>query len=125
MGAHEVRTAEIASRCLEYLGFNVTKSTGRYGTVGVFSSGLGSAVLRVDMDALSIFEMTKLPYTSPKTFTNETGKGKPTIHTHSHNMDITNLIATAMLLVEAESEWSGVLICLFQPNEENGASSYI
>ena len=75
------------------------------------------------MDALLIRENTGLPYLSTKYFTDRDGKEKHVMHACGHDMNVTNFMATAALLCKAKSSWSGTLICLFQPNEENGAGA--
>ena len=123
LGKHESRTAGIASEHLQQLGFQVSDKIGGHGIVGVLKNGPGRTVmLRADMDALPILENTGLPYSSTACH-NEDGKVSPVMHACGHNMHVTSLMAAATLLVEAKSMWSGTLICLFQPNEENGAGA--
>ena len=124
LGTHEARTAAIAATHMKDLGFKVTEKIGGHGIVGVLRNGSGSTVLlRADMDALPILENTKLSYASTKTLTDKEGKKTPIMHACGHDMNVTNLMATAELLFQAKSKWSGTLICLFQPNEENGAGA--
>ena len=75
------------------------------------------------MDALPIRENTGLPYASTKLFTGRNGKKKPIMHTCDHDINVTNLMAMATLSSSIKSSWSGTLMCLFQPNEENGAGA--
>ena len=75
------------------------------------------------MDALPIRENTGLPYASTKYFTDRDGKEKTVMHVCGHDMNVTNLMATATLLCKAKYLWFGTLICLFQPNEANGAGA--
>lgn len=124
LGEHESRTAAIASKHLKDLGFKVIEKIGGHGAVGLLSNGSGPTVLlRADMDALPIRENTGLPYASTTYFTDSDGKTTPVMHACGHDMNVTNLMATATLLRDAMSAWSGTLICLFQPNEENGAGA--
>ena len=124
LGTHEVRTAAIASAHLQSLGFKVTENIGGHGVVGVLANGSGSTILlRADMDALPIRENTQLPYASSKVFKDKDGKETPIMHACGHDMNVANLMAAAELLTHAKSKWSGTLICLFQPNEENGAGA--
>ena len=124
LGEHESRTAAIASNHLKGLGFEVTEKIGGHGAVGILFNGSGRTILlRADMDALPIRENTDLPYASTKYFTGNDGKKTPVMHACGHDMNVTNLMATATLLRNAMSTWSGTLICLFQPNEENGAGA--
>ena len=124
LGEYESRTAEIAGKHLKELDFEVTEHIGGHGNVGILRNGSGNTVLlRADMDALPIRENTGLPYASLKYFTDRYGKEKPVMHACGHDMNVVNLMATATLLRKAKSLWSGTLICLFQPNEENGAGA--
>ena len=124
LGEHEARTAAIASEHLERLGFSVSRNIGGHGTVGVLTNGEGPTILLcADMDALPILENTSLPYASTVRFKDQDGKESPVMHACGHDMHVTCLMAAAELLVNAKSTWSGVLICLFQPNEENGAGA--
>lgn len=105
LGTHEVRTAAIASAHLKDLDFKVTKNIGGHGVVGVLSNGPGSTVLlRADMDALSIRENTQLPYASTKIFKDKDGKKTPIMHACGHDMNVTNLMATAELLTHTKSK---------------------
>lgn len=71
-------------------------------------------------DALPIRENTGVPYASQKTFTDEDGNKHPVMHACGHDMHVTSLLGAADLLKQTSSSWSGTLICLLQPNEENG-----
>ncbi|KFY95963.1 hypothetical protein V498_02995 [Pseudogymnoascus sp. VKM F-4517 (FW-2822)] len=115
LGTKEKRTAGIIAKCLIKGGFDVHDNIGGYGLAAVLRRGDGPTVLlRADMDALALEEETGLDYKS--TVPN-------TMHACGHDMHVTCLLTAAKLLNAARSEWSGTLICVFQPNEENGAGA--
>ncbi|KFY26308.1 hypothetical protein V493_04181 [Pseudogymnoascus sp. VKM F-4281 (FW-2241)] len=115
LGTKEKRTAGIIAKRLKEAGFDVHENIGGHGLAAVIRRGDGPTVLlRADMDALALEEETDLPYKS--TISN-------TMHACGHDMHVTCLLTAAKLLDAAKSEWSGTLICVFQPNEENGAGA--
>ncbi|KFZ12535.1 hypothetical protein V502_07046 [Pseudogymnoascus sp. VKM F-4520 (FW-2644)] len=115
LGTKEKRTAGIVAKRLKEAGFDVHENIGGHGLAAVLRRGDGPTVmLRADMDALALEEETDLPYKS--TVSN-------TMHACGHDMHVTCLLAAAKLLNAAKSEWSGTLICVFQPNEENAAGA--
>lgn len=115
LGTKEKRTANIIAKRLKEASFDVHENIGGHGVAAVLKRGDGPTVLlRADMDALAIKEETDLPYKSTVS---------KTMHACGHDMHVTCLLAAAQLLNNAKSEWSGTLICLFQPNEENAAGA--
>ncbi|OBT60531.1 hypothetical protein VE03_10030 [Pseudogymnoascus sp. 23342-1-I1] len=115
LGTKEKRTAGIIAKHLKEAGFDVHENIGGHGVAAVLRKGDGPTVLlRADMDALALEEETDLPYKSTVS---------KTMHACGHDMHVTCLLTAAKLLNAAKSEWSGTLICVFQPNEENGAGA--
>jgi amidohydrolase len=97
---------------------------GGYGLAGVFRNGTGKTVLlRADMDALPVKELTGLPYASTATMRDADGTVKPVMHACGHDMHITCLLAAAESLVQLRHAWRGTLIVLFQPDEERGGGA--
>jgi amidohydrolase len=124
LGKQECRTASIAEEHLKSLGFEVHARIGGYGLAGILKNGPGCVVLlRADMDALPIKEETGLSYASRVEQKNEAGETVPVMHACGHDMNTSCMMAVATLLKNAQAEWSGTLICLFQPNEETGAGA--
>lgn len=124
LGTNESRTSSIASMHLEELGFAVHRNVGGHGVVGVLENGDGKTILlRADMDALPIKEETGLPYASKARGKDLDGEDTPVMHACGHDMHITCLMAVASLLHNAKADWTGTLICLFQPDEEHGAGA--
>src|SRR2546425_9372540 len=78
LSKHEDKTAAKLAARLRDLGFEVTEHVGGTGIVGVLRNGSGPTVLvRTDMDALPIKELTGLPYASTVTSKNDAGRAPP------------------------------------------------
>ena len=113
------------------LGYELHTSIGGHGLAGVLANDDGSGptvLLRADIDALPVLEMTGLPYACKVTMKDVSdGIDKPVMHACGHDMHITCLLAAAEHLGRIKSSWKGTLIVLFQPNEEraNGAKSMV
>ena len=124
LSTQESRTVAIAAAHLKRLGFSIHEQVGRHGVVGVLRNGPGPTVLlRAEMDALPVLERTKLPYASTVRMRDTDGEEKPVMHACGHDMHITCLMAASTLLCAAREEWTGTLLCLFQPNEERGGGA--
>lgn len=116
----ETRTAGIVSEHLEAAGYSVTPGVGKTGVVGVLERGEGPTVmLRADMDALPVKELTGLDYASTQTATLPDGTTTPVMHACGHDLHTTCLIGAASALA-ADTSWQGKLIVVFQPAEEVG-----
>lgn len=121
-GFGEERTAAVGAAALADAGYQVTTGVGGTGVVGVLRSGPGPTVLiRADMDALPVRELTGLPYASrvgapgdPRT---------PLMHACGHDMHVTCLVGAASVLAAARGNWSGTVMAVLQPSEENGAGA--
>ena len=118
----EKATSETAAAHLARLNaYEIHTHIGGYGFAGVLRNGPGKTVLlRADMDALPVKELTSLPYASTVTMNDTNGVEKPVMHACGHDMHITCLLAAAETMASVREEWSGTLIVLFQPNEERG-----
>lgn len=113
----ETRTAGEAARRLGSYGYEVTTGIAGTGVTGVLRNGEGPVVLlRADMDALPVRELSGLPYAS-------TADG--VMHACGHDVHVTCLLGAARLLSDerARGAWSGTLVALFQPAEEKGGGA--
>ncbi|KAJ4294372.1 hypothetical protein N0V90_008062 [Kalmusia sp. IMI 367209] len=122
----EKETAATTAKYLSKLpDFKITTGIGGHGFAGVLSNGSGPTVLlRSDLDALPIKEVTNLRYASTARQVSErTGEDSPVMHACGHDMHITCLLAAAEHLSALRSSWSGTLIVLFQPAEERGTGA--
>src|SRR5881397_2633693 len=96
---HKTRTAGVAADHLRAAGYEVTTDVGKTGVVGLLRNGDGPTVmLRADMDALPVEEMTRLPYASTATATDSAGNEVPVMHACGHDMHVTWLAGAAALL---------------------------
>ncbi|MDC5697034.1 amidohydrolase [Intrasporangium calvum] len=118
----EKETAAEVSRRLEGFGYEVQQVGG--GVVGVLANGTGPTVLvRADMDALPVTELTELPYASKVTAVDETGATVGVSHACGHDVHITCLLGAAELLAQGRQSWAGTFVALFQPAEETAAGA--
>lgn len=125
LSLQEKATSEkIAAHLAQLNAFEIQTNIGGYGLVGVLRNGPGKTILlRADMDALPVKELTGLPYASEVVMRDADGNDKPVMHACGHDMHITCLLAASETLVKARDLWSGTLIVLFQPNEERGGGA--
>lgn len=108
----EHRTAGIVAARLRDSGVRVHEGVGGTGVVGVLENGDGPRVLlRADMDALPVGEVTGLPYASV-----EPG----VMHACGHDVHVACLLGAVELLARATDHWRGTVIAVFQPAEEVG-----
>lgn len=119
----EEKTSQALAAELRKVGFEVTENFGGYGIVGILKNGEGPTLLyRTDMDALPMYEKTKLPYTSQLTTTlngNEVG----TMHSCGHDIHMTTWLGTARAMAQHKDQWKGTLMLIGQPAEEIGAGA--
>jgi amidohydrolase len=125
LSRQEKSTSEkVAAHLAQLKAFEIHTNIGGYGLAGVFKNGPGKTVLlRADMDALPVKELTGLPYASSVTMRDADGIEKPVMHACGHDMHMTCLLAAAEALVKMQDSWSGTLIALFQPDEERGGGA--
>ena len=119
LSMQEVRTAGLAERHLRDNGYEVTAGVGKTGVVGVLRNGDGPIVmLRADMDALPIREMTGLDYASTAVGKDASGAAVPVAHSCGHDMHVAWLMGASHILSSGRDHWKGTLLALFQPGEE-------
>ena len=116
----EKRTAALVARTLRDLGLEVRSGIGRTGVVGLIQGGRPGAtvMLRADMDALPIQEISGAPYAST-----EPG----VMHACGHDGHVAIGLGAATLLARHSAELPGRVLLLFQPAEEGdgGAKAMI
>ncbi|CAG8103449.1 unnamed protein product [Penicillium salamii] len=125
LSCQELKTSEkIAEHLSQLDAFEIHTKIGGHGLTGVLRNGPGKTILlRADMDALPVKELTGLPYASTVTMQDATGLERPVMHACGHDMHVTCLLAAAETLVKIRDSWSGTLIVLFQPDEERGGGA--
>ncbi|KAJ5776202.1 uncharacterized protein N7511_001213 [Penicillium nucicola] len=120
LSGEEEQTAKKAADHLKALGYEVHTKIGGHGVAGVLRNGAGPTILlRGDMDALPVEEQTGLEYSSKVIARDSSGKQQPVMHACGHDTHVTSLMAASTLLHAAREEWTGTLICIFQPAEEH------
>ncbi len=116
----ETRTAAVVARELTRLGIDHRTGVGRTGVVGTITGGRPgpTLVIRGDMDALPITEMTGLPFAS---------QNPGLMHACGHDVHTTTLLGAAAALKQLAPGMAGTVRLLFQPAEEilGGAAAMI
>jgi hippurate hydrolase len=124
LSRQEFKTAAKMAEALRMLGFEVTTGIGGNGVVGVFRNGSGPVLmLRTDMDALPIMEMTGLPYASVVKVIDSEGAGTPVMHACGHDLHMTVWYGTLSALTSLRNKWHGTIVAVAQPAEEVSGGS--
>ena len=120
----ESATATRLVRELEGTGFEITPHFGGQGLVAVLRNGEGPTVLvRTEMDALPVTELTGLPYASQVRMRGPDGAEVGVMHACGHDMHMACWVGTARLLASTRDHWQGTLVFIAQPSEEIGAGA--
>ncbi|KAI6087475.1 hypothetical protein F4821DRAFT_235868 [Hypoxylon rubiginosum] len=115
----ESNTAMLVANHLKLLGFEVHTGIGGHGVAAVLKNGRGKTILmRAELDALPILEQTEVPYKSTKRMIDRYGNERPVMHACGHDMNMATLLGASALLMAAKRMWSGTLVIVFQPDEE-------
>ncbi|MES2596918.1 MAG: amidohydrolase [Verrucomicrobiota bacterium] len=119
LSMHEAETSVRVAKELRDAGLEVTEKVGGHGVVGVLKNGEGPVIMvRTDMDALPVKELTGLPYASKKLVKEETGREVNVMHACGHDMHMTSFIGTARVLAKTRDQWKGTVVMIGQPAEE-------
>lgn len=132
----EEKTSAFFASQLRALGYTVTERVGKYdnpdwtnyGVVAVMKNGAGpTLLLRTELDALPVDEMTGLAYASKVKTKNDTGQEVSVMHACGHDIHMTSMLGTAKMLAALKDQWSGTLLLIGQPAEEviDGARSMV
>ena len=120
----EVRTAQRMARELEASGFEVSRSIGGHGVVGLLRNGEGpTLMLRTDLDGLPITEETGLEYASKVRIQDPDGQSIGLMHACGHDVHMTCFVGAARILGREKNRWKGTLLMVAQPAEERGAGA--
>lgn len=122
----ESETAEKVISILKSLStdLEIITGIGGHGLVAILRNGPGTTLLlRADMDALPVQELTDLDYACKKTMLDDQSQEQPVMHACGHDMHLTALLATADTLLSSRREWTGTVIFLFQQAEEKVAGA--
>ncbi len=119
LGFHELRTSALLAARMRKLGFTVTEHVGKTGVVAVMHNGDGPVVMvRTELDALPMEELTGLAYASRATATREDGTTTFVAHSCGHDNHMAAWLGTATALVALKDRWHGTLVFVGQPAEE-------
>lgn len=120
LGFELPRTSALVARALADLGLEVRTGVGRSGVVALLHGGRPgpTVMLRADMDALPVQEISDAPYASMV-------PGK--MHACGHDGHVAIGLGAATLLARHAAELPGRVLLVFQPAEEGegGASAMI
>ncbi len=105
------RTAGVVARALGELGCEVRTGVGRSGVVGLIAGGKPgpTVMLRADMDALPIQEISDAPYIS---------QVPGVMHACGHDGHVAIGLGAATLLARHAADLPGQVLLVFQPAEE-------
>ena len=121
---HEKNTSARIANELRQAGFDVTEHVGGFGVVGIMRNGAGPTVLlRTDMDALPVKEMTDLSYASKVKTIDDQGNEVSVMHACGHDIHMSVFIGTARRLKAMRNQWRGTVVMIGQPAEERGAGA--
>jgi amidohydrolase len=119
LSLHEQRTAEIAARRSEGLGFSVRSGVGGSGVIadldGAGGEGGPTLMLRADMDALPVRERG-----DDRAVTSEVDG---VMHACGHDGHVAMALGAASVLAAVRDTWHGRLRLCFQPAEEIAAGA--
>ena len=116
LGFEVHRTAELVSKHLNNLGFEVSTGIGKTGVVGdLIGKNDGPTIgLRADMDALPIQETSDLPYSSVN---------EGVMHACGHDGHTAMLLGAATIIKQLQNKLNGNVRFIFQPAEEGGGGA--
>ena len=119
LSGHEARTASVMAQKLRTAGYEVTEHIGGTGIVAVLKNGDGPTVLlRTELDALPVEEQTGLPYASKVRVRNDAGQEVGVMHACGHDIHMSALYGTAVVMAQSRNTWHGTLVLIGQPAEE-------
>ena len=110
VGLHLPRTQEKILDALDGLGLEITTGKSLSSVTAVLRGGEDgpSVLLRGDMDALPVEELTDLEYASTN----------GAMHACGHDLHVAGLVGAARLLAAQQRDISGNIVFMFQPGEE-------
>ena len=112
LGGEEHRTAELITRELDGMGIEYTTGVAGTGVVGLLRGNNPEGrvlLIRADMDALPLTELTDCPFRS---------KNPGVMHACGHDAHVASLLGAAKILSGLRDRFSGTVKLCFQPAEE-------
>ena len=112
-GYQELKTAALVADRLRFLGMEVETGVGGTGVVGLLQGAEPgrTVLLRADMDALPLQEMSDVDYAS---------QTPGVMHACGHDGHTAMLLGAARILAERKADIPGTVKFMFQPAEEGG-----
>lgn len=112
----EFQTAEFIKDRLTEMGYKVSTNIGGTGVIAILETVYPGPVIafRADMDALPIMETTELPYESRRS---------GVMHACGHDVHMSVLLGTALMLSKLKSHLRGTIKLIFQPGEESNGGA--
>ena len=121
LSLYEFETAARMAEEFAAAGYEVTTEVGGTGVVGLLRNGDGPTVMiRADMDALPVKELTGVEYASSVMAKDLFGREVPVMHACGHDIHMANLIGVARKLSDIRDQWRGTVVLVAQPAEERG-----
>lgn len=121
---HEEKTSQRMAEEMRKIGLDVTEKIGGWGVVAVLKNGPGKTILvRTDLDALPVREITGLPFASKVKTKDDLGNEVSVMHACGHDMHMTCWVGTARALVAMKDQWKGTLVFIGQPAEERSGGA--
>lgn len=119
LSLQEVETAARVAKELRAAGFEVTEKVGGNGLVGVLKNGEGPVIMvRTDLDALPVAELSGVPYASTKKVKDLSGQEVSVMHACGHDIHMASFIGTARVLSQLREQWQGTVVMIGQHAEE-------
>jgi hippurate hydrolase len=128
LSEQEEKTAALVASELKSLGYDVTTNVGGHGVVAVMKNGAGKTLLiRTDLDALPVRELTGAPYASRVLTKDPAGQTVGVMHACGHDVHVTCLVGVARAMAQFKGQWKGTLVLIGQPAEEivHGAAAML
>ena len=124
LSGQERWTADRIASELKQLGYEVTTGIGGTGIVALLKNGPGPVImLRTELDALPVTEMTGLPFASTLKAKSDNGVETGVMHACGHDVHMSSAVATARIMANTKNRWKGTLMILGQPAEETGTGA--
>jgi amidohydrolase len=120
----EKQTAAKIAELWKTEGFEITTGVGGHGVVAILKNGDGPTImLRTDLDALPVTELTNLAYSSKVKVKNVEGAEVGVMHACGHDVHMCVLTGSARYLAQNKGAWKGTLMLIAQPAEETGGGA--
>lgn len=120
----EKQTAAKLAELWKSEGFEITTGVGGHGVVAILKNGDGPTImLRTDLDALPVTELTNLVYGSKIKVKNAEGAEVGVMHACGHDVHMCVVTGSARYLAQNRGGWKGTLMLIAQPAEETGGGA--